>query len=448
MPSSTLSEQAVSASFRAKEYVYNASSVITKARSLILNDTLAFESAPRIDELRRALGKSSVHDKREAMKRVVAQMSRGVDMHHLFPDVVKNIHVLCIETRKLIYLFVLRYAEQCPQAALLSIAAFQRDLSDPSMHVRSLALRTLSAIPIATVHPVVMLAIRKAATDVAGLVRKTAAIALVQAHRVVRRSASDLYDRHTAREVLRGLLTDRSVEVLAAAVMAWEGVFAAEVELLHPVYRHLCRVLAECDEWGQVVLLRVLLRYARTQFCDPGVPSTVLATASGSALTDAALSRKGGHASKKHADDEAASNNTAHGAPDKAHHSATHDEEGETAVNTKGDDARSTRSTRSATESSDATSSSTSELHEWAADMHTGKTGTPRTPITASTSPLARYTSHAAWAGASTQRGAVPPRSRPRASPHLGALAAAESERGGGSRCERVVLPRGSAFAA
>lgn len=40
-------------------------------------------------------------------------------------------------------------------------------------------------------------------------------------------------------------------------------------ELMHPVYRKLCHLLADVDEWGQMAILAALQRYVRTQFTNP-----------------------------------------------------------------------------------------------------------------------------------------------------------------------------------
>lgn len=40
-------------------------------------------------------------------------------------------------------------------------------------------------------------------------------------------------------------------------------------ELLHPVYRKLCHLLADVDEWGQMSILAALQRYVRSQFTNP-----------------------------------------------------------------------------------------------------------------------------------------------------------------------------------
>ncbi|KPI84836.1 putative adaptin [Leptomonas seymouri] len=268
MNGAALYEQATFVTERAWEYASSTTSVFNRARSLIAGDAQFFSVAPKVDDLRRSLNSEALHDKRDAMKRIVAQMCKGSDMRHFFTDVVKNIHVPSIELRKLIYLFIVYYAEDCPDETLLSISAFQKDLVDPSMHVRALALRMLAALHIPAIQPVVMVAVRKCAEDFAPVVRKTAALALVQ----MRSVASHDLDHDGIHKLLRTLLSDRNPDVVGAAAMAFTVVCPTKWELLHPVYRRLCRILAQCEEWGQVVLLRLLLRYARLHFVDPSGP--------------------------------------------------------------------------------------------------------------------------------------------------------------------------------
>lgn len=41
------------------------------------------------------------------------------------------------------------------------------------------------------------------------------------------------------------------------------------IDLIHKNYRKLCNLLVDVEEWGQVVIINMLTRYARTQFVDP-----------------------------------------------------------------------------------------------------------------------------------------------------------------------------------
>ncbi|RNF27111.1 putative adaptin [Trypanosoma conorhini] len=263
-----IAEKATLVSERAKELISGGGSMVSRARSLISGDAQFFSVQPKEEDLRQHLDSDSLQEKRSAMKRIIAQMCKGNDMSNLFADVVKNVHTPSIELRKLIYFYITHYSEERPNEALLSISAFQKDLMDPSLHVRSLALRMLSTIRIPAIQPLVLLAVKKSASDSEPLVRKTAAISLAQMHAI---DAED-ENRETVMKLLRQLLADKCTEVASAAALSFLEICPDETGLIHPIYCDLCRSLIDCEEWGQVVLLHVLLRYARTQFMDPNRP--------------------------------------------------------------------------------------------------------------------------------------------------------------------------------
>ena len=51
--------------------------------------------------------------------------------------------------------------------------------------------------------------------------------------------------------------------------MAFETVCPDRIDMIHKNYRKLCNLLVDVDEWGQVMILNMITRYARTQFADP-----------------------------------------------------------------------------------------------------------------------------------------------------------------------------------
>ena len=63
-------------------------------------------------------------------------MSKGRNASEYFAPVVKLVASPNLEIRKLVYIYLLRYAEQEPDLALLSINTFQRDLGD-SPHLKN-----------------------------------------------------------------------------------------------------------------------------------------------------------------------------------------------------------------------------------------------------------------------------------------------------------------------
>jgi AP-3 complex subunit beta len=55
-------------------------------------------------------------------------VAKGRDASDLFPAVVKNVVSKNIEVKKLVYVYLVRYAEEQQDLALLSISTFQRAL--------------------------------------------------------------------------------------------------------------------------------------------------------------------------------------------------------------------------------------------------------------------------------------------------------------------------------
>ena len=107
-------------------------------------------------------------------------------MSEFFAQVVKNVASHNLEVRKLVYIYILRYAESEPDLALLSINTFQKDLTDSNPLIRAMALRVLSGIQVSMIGSIVVLAIKKCASDVSPYVRKTAALAIPKCLRCVR----------------------------------------------------------------------------------------------------------------------------------------------------------------------------------------------------------------------------------------------------------------------
>ncbi|XP_018794650.1 PREDICTED: AP-3 complex subunit beta-2 [Bactrocera latifrons] len=215
------------------------------------------------DDLKQMLDSNKDGLKLEAMKRIIGMIARGRDASDLFPAVVKNVVSKNIEVKKLVYVYLVRYAEEQQDLALLSISTFQRALKDPNQLIRASALRVLSSIRVSMIVPIVMLAIRDSAMDMSPYVRKTAA------HAIPKLYSLDAEQKEELVTVIEKLLSDRTTLVVGSAVMAFDEVCPERVDLIHKNYRKLCNLLVDVDEWGQVIIINMLTRYARTQFVDP-----------------------------------------------------------------------------------------------------------------------------------------------------------------------------------
>lgn len=82
------------------------------------------------------------------------------------------------EIKKMVYIYLVHYAEVEPEAALLAINTLKKELSNPNQLVRANALRTMSSIRVRLIAQLVGLAVKQASVDSSPYVRKAAAHAV------------------------------------------------------------------------------------------------------------------------------------------------------------------------------------------------------------------------------------------------------------------------------
>jgi AP-3 complex subunit beta len=176
---------------------------------------------------------------------------------------VKQVASQHLDIRKLVYIYLLRYATQEPDLALLSINTFQRDLEDRNQMIRAMALRVMTGIRVPLIAPLLVLGVRKCSTDPSPYVRRIAALALSKCYTLDPTQKADLID------ILAQLLYDQSPLVIGSVFIAFQELCPERLDLLHSHFRRICHMLIDVDEWGQIAILQVLTRYARTQFLEP-----------------------------------------------------------------------------------------------------------------------------------------------------------------------------------
>ncbi len=244
----------------------NAASAAAQRIGAALSDAQYFESNMiALEQIRRQLDSSSTKDKLDAMKRVIALISLGKDASTFFPEVVKNVAATSLEVKKLVYLYLVHYAEFKQDLALLAINSFQKDLSDPNEHIRALSLRVLSSIRVKIILQVVIQAIEKSAKDSSSYVRKAAAYAICKV------CSLDSSCKEVLMDPLADLIADRSTSVIGAAIVAFDEIAPDNWELIHPHYRRMCKLLKDIDPWGQISVMQMLMRYVRANFADPNI---------------------------------------------------------------------------------------------------------------------------------------------------------------------------------
>ncbi|KAJ3396367.1 AP-3 complex subunit beta-2 [Lobulomyces angularis] len=215
----------------------------------------------KIVDVRANLDSKFDKDKIDGLKRLIAMVSKGHEVQEYFPDVVKNVASSSFEVRKLVYIYLLRYCEQEPDLALLSINTFQKDLNDKNPMIRAMALRVMSSIK-------VMLSLKSTIRDMSPYVRKATANAIPKLY------ALDSSQRECLVELIETLLNDKSTIVLGSVISSFNQVCPEKLDLIHGHFRKLCKLIGETDEWGQLEIIGLLLRYCRNYFVDPTISKT------------------------------------------------------------------------------------------------------------------------------------------------------------------------------
>lgn len=191
-------------------------------------------------------------------------MGRGQDCKSYFAAVIKNVAFNSFAVKKLVYIYLLRYAEQEPDLALLSVNTFQKDLADPNPMVRSVALRVLCSIRVPTLASVMMAAYKKGASDMSPFVRKAVAVSLVKTYKL------DPLQKEGLIELIQQLLNnEKSPIVIGSLLFSMDQICPERYDLIHKHFKRFCKILAESDEWSQIQILQVLVRYCRIHFTDP-----------------------------------------------------------------------------------------------------------------------------------------------------------------------------------
>lgn len=103
-------------------------------------DAHFFDDSTTPSKVRSYLDANKESEKVKGMKWLLAMMSKGRDVSEFFPNVVKNVVAKSVEVKKLVYIYLVHYADfndDCREIALLSINSFQKDMSGKYSSPRS-----------------------------------------------------------------------------------------------------------------------------------------------------------------------------------------------------------------------------------------------------------------------------------------------------------------------
>uniref|UniRef100_A0A7S4RGM6 AP complex subunit beta n=1 Tax=Alexandrium monilatum TaxID=311494 RepID=A0A7S4RGM6_9DINO len=222
-----------------------------------------FEKKGEVHELRQLLrGAAADRDqqkKRDAIKKVIAYMTLGIDVSPLFSEMVMASATTDLVQKKMVYLYLVNYAESNSDLAILAVNTLQKDCRDDDPMIRGLALRSLCSLNLLNMVEYLQPAVQRALEDVNGYVRKTAVIGVLKVFHISKSAVldSDLLP------TLKRLVHDSDAHVVSNTICAVEEVLADEggLQPTREMVTNMLNRLNQFSEWGQCAVLRLLTKY-------------------------------------------------------------------------------------------------------------------------------------------------------------------------------------------
>lgn len=205
--------------------------------------------------------------RKDAIKRVIANMTVGKDVSALFPDVLKNMQTEDLEQKKLVYLYLMNYAKTQPELVILAVNTFVKDAEDPNPLVRALAIRTMGCLRAEKIIDYLPVPLNRCLNDESPYVRKTAVLCVAKLFGLKAELALEggFVDR------VKEMISDNNPMVVANAIAALNDIHEAAQDLKiqgEPVFvldsdvlMKLLVALNECTEWGRIIILNTLATY-------------------------------------------------------------------------------------------------------------------------------------------------------------------------------------------
>ncbi|CCH59726.1 hypothetical protein TBLA_0B09110 [Henningerozyma blattae CBS 6284] len=221
-------------------------------------------SKGELTELRTGLVSPYPQTRKDAIKKTIQQMTVGKDVSSLFPDVLKNIATNDVEQKKLVYLYVMNYAETHPELCILAVNTFVTDSEDPNPLIRCMAVRTMSMIRVDKILDYLETPLRRTLQDDNPYVRKTAVICVAKVFQLDKQLCLNL-------GVLTDLvsaLEDPNPVVVANTIASLTEIYAMDstvINLNDLIQSHVSKFLLalnECTEWARITILTVLSKYS------------------------------------------------------------------------------------------------------------------------------------------------------------------------------------------
>ena len=228
-----------------------------------MTDSAPLPPSSEVSTLRQSLHKYEIQrdseEYRVAIQKVVASMTQGMDVSSLFGEMVKASATQDIRQKKLVYLYICRYADENQELSLMAINTLQKDMNDQNPTVRGLALKSLCSLKLKGLPEFARAPLKAGLMDKSAYVRRVAVLSAAKLYR----NYPDLIQELNMASFLYSTLKDRDPQVVVNSLCALNEILANEggVIINRNIAAYLLHRFNEFSEWGQPVVLESLTRY-------------------------------------------------------------------------------------------------------------------------------------------------------------------------------------------
>lgn len=214
-----------------------------------------------ITEIMEQLNNNNLDIKRAAIRRIISAMTLGKDVSMLFPAIVKNMETQNMELKKLIYLYIINYAKQHSELAILATNTFRKDAIDKkNPFMRGLAVRTMGCLRVKEIIEYLIQPLKEALNDEDPYIRKTGVLCVAKLYD----SHPELIEELELIKVVNAMLGDDNSMVMSNAIMCLNSIATKggpKFQLDFKLVSKMLLALNEANEWSQSIILDAISNF-------------------------------------------------------------------------------------------------------------------------------------------------------------------------------------------
>jgi len=218
-----------------------------------------------IAELQKALirlsgqrGPQATTEKRDHFRKVINNMTIGIDMSSLFTQMVLACSNEDLVLKKMLYQYIQAYASSHPDNVLLTINTLQKDCQDMDPKLRGLALRTLCSLRVANLLEYLVNPLKVGLEDHEAYVRRTAVMGVYKVYHL----DSHVVDNQGFIDTLHAMLVgDPDHQVMSNCLEALIGIEGVQKLCRKEIVYHLLNDLKKFSEFSQCQVMDFVSHY-------------------------------------------------------------------------------------------------------------------------------------------------------------------------------------------